>query len=154
MHYRKLRNRDWKIIETKFEKKLGEKKLSGWKGKLMYVGARLVLINLVLTSLEMFMCSFFELLRGVLDRIDYFCSRFFWQGDNHKKKYILATWDILCQPKDQGVLGIQNIEFQNKCLLRKWLFKLLNEDGLWQLLLRKKCLCRYPLSKVSHRHRD
>jgi hypothetical protein len=90
MHYRKLRNSDWKIIETKFEKKL-----SGWKGKLMYVGARLVLIDLLLTSLVMFMCSFFELPRGVLNRINYFRSRFFWQGDNHKK-YRLAIWDILC----------------------------------------------------------
>jgi hypothetical protein len=38
MHYRKLRNSDWKMIEAKFEKKL-----SGWKGKLMFVGGRLVL---------------------------------------------------------------------------------------------------------------
>jgi hypothetical protein len=44
----------------------------------------------------------------------------------------------MCQPKDQGGLGIQNLEIQNKCLLSKWLFKLLNEDGLWQELLRNK----------------
>jgi hypothetical protein len=29
---------------------------------------------------------------------------------------------------DQGGLGIQNIKIQNKCLLSKWLFKLINED--------------------------
>jgi hypothetical protein len=44
----------------------------------------------------------------------------------------------MCQPKEQGGLGIQNFEVQNKCLLSKWLFKLLNEDGLWQELLRNK----------------
>jgi hypothetical protein len=38
----------------------------------------------------------------------------------------------------QGGLGIQNLELQNKCLLSKWLFKLLNEDGMWQELLRNK----------------
>jgi hypothetical protein len=38
----------------------------------------------------------------------------------------------------QGGLGIQNLELQNKCLLIKWLFKLLNEDGMWQELLRNK----------------
>jgi len=85
------------MIEEKFEKKL-----SGWKGKLMSVGGRLVLINSVLTSLAMFMLSFFEVPRGVLERLDYFRSRFFWQGENHKKKYMLARWNILCQPKDQG----------------------------------------------------
>jgi hypothetical protein len=44
----------------------------------------------------------------------------------------------MCQPKEQGGLGIKNIEVQNKCLLSKWLFKLLNENGLWQELLRNK----------------
>jgi hypothetical protein len=32
-----------------------------------------------LTSLPMFMLSFFEVPKGVLQRIDYFRSRFFWQ---------------------------------------------------------------------------
>jgi hypothetical protein len=111
MHYQMLRNSDWKIIEAK-----SKKKLSGWKGKIMSVGGRLVLINSVLTSLVMFMLSFFKIPRGVLERIDSFRSRFFWQGGNHKKKYRLAKWDVLCQPKDQGGLGIQNIEVRiNAC---------------------------------------
>jgi hypothetical protein len=83
---------------------------------------RLVLINSVLTSLVMFMLSFFEIPRGVLERIDCFRSGFFWQGGNHKKKYRLARWDILCQPKDQGGLGIQNIDVQNKMLAKKMAF--------------------------------
>jgi hypothetical protein len=29
-------------------------------------------------------------------------SRFYWQSDQHKKKYMLARWNIICQPKDQG----------------------------------------------------
>jgi hypothetical protein len=55
-----------------------EKKLSGWKGKYLSVGGRLVLINLVLSILPMFMLSFFEILKGVLEKINYFLSRFFW----------------------------------------------------------------------------
>jgi hypothetical protein len=37
----------------------------------------------------------------------------------------------MCQPKDKGALGIQNLKIQNQCLLTKWLFKLINEEGLW-----------------------
>jgi hypothetical protein len=37
-------------------------------------------------------------------------------------------------------MGILNLDLQNKCLLSKWLFKLLNEDGLWQDILKKKYL--------------
>jgi len=100
------------------------------------------------------MLSFFEVPRGVLEKLDYYRSRFFWQGDEHKKKYRLAKWDILCQPKEQGRLGIQNIDLQNKCLLSKWLFKLINEDGLWRNLLRQKYLKNHTLSKVSSKPGD
>jgi hypothetical protein len=95
MHYRKLNNKDWEKIEERIEKKL-----SSWKGKYLSVGGRLVLINSVLTSLPMFMLSFFEIPKGVLEKIDYFRSRFFWQNDSQKKKYRLTKWSIICQPKD------------------------------------------------------
>jgi hypothetical protein len=55
-----------------------EKKLSSWKGKYLSVGGRLVLINSVPTGLVMFMLSFFEVPRGVLEKIDYYRSRFYW----------------------------------------------------------------------------
>ena len=47
-------------------------------------------------------------------------------------------WNLICQPKLRGGLGVQNLDIQNKCLMSKWLFKLCNEDGLWQQLLRNK----------------
>ena len=114
MHYRKLHNKDWKSIEERIEKRL-----SGWKGKMLTTGGRLVLINSVLSSLPMFMMSFFELPKGVLEKLDCFRSRFYWQNDQHKRKYRLVKWKIMCQPRDQGGLGIQNLEIQNKCLLSK-----------------------------------
>jgi hypothetical protein len=86
------------------------------------------------------MMSFFKIPKGVLEKLDYYRSRFFWQCDEHKKKYRLARWSILRKPKSVGGLGIIDLEVQNKCLLRKWLLKLLNEDGLWQEILKKKYL--------------
>jgi hypothetical protein len=109
--------------------KLLERKvpIGGW--------SRLVSINSVLSSLPIFMLSFFEVSKGVLEKIDYFRSRFFWQSDSQKKKYRLTKWNIVCQPKDQGGLGIQNLEIQNQCLLSKWLFKLINEEGEISILI-------------------
>ena len=72
----------------------------------MSYGGRLVLINSGLTSLPMFLLSFFEVPVGVWKRFDFYGSRFFWQSDEAKKKYRLARWDIMCIPKDQGGLGI------------------------------------------------
>ena len=84
------------------------------------------------------MISFFQLPKGVLHRLNYFRSRFFWQGDSERKKYRLAKWSVVCRPKDQGGLGIHDLEVKNKSLLGKWLFKLPTEDGVWQTPLKRK----------------
>src|SRR6266540_4642157 len=42
MWHKRLRNMDWKHVEGRFQKGL-----SGWKSKLLSVGGRLVLMNLV-----------------------------------------------------------------------------------------------------------
>jgi hypothetical protein len=110
-------------------------RLSSWKGKLLSIGGRLVLINLVLSNMVLYMLSFFLLPKGVLNRLDFFRSRFFWQGDSEKKKYRRAKWSIVCSPKDQGGLGIHDLEVKNTALLGKWLFRLLTEDGIWQTIL-------------------
>jgi hypothetical protein len=95
------------------------------------------------------MLSFFEVPRGVLKKIDYYRFRFYWQSDQHKKKYRLMRWNIICQPKEQGGLGIQNINVQNRCLLSKWLFKLINEEGIWQKLLKRKYLRSQMITQVQ-----
>jgi len=51
-------------------------------------------------------------------------------------------------------LGITNLDAQNVCLLSKWLFKLLNEDGTWQQLLRRKNLKNTTLAKAVKKPDD
>jgi hypothetical protein len=149
IHFRKLTNREWKIIKDRFEKKL-----ASWLGKMLSYGDRLVLINAVLTSLSMFMLSFFEIPKEVRKRLDYFRSRFFWQSDGHKKKYRLTRWNIFCRPKDQGGRGIEVLELKNKCLLCKWLFKILDEGGVWHDLITNKYLHSKSLSQVKLKASD
>jgi hypothetical protein len=62
-------------------------------------------------------------------------------------EYYLST-------KGSRGLGIEVLEIKNRCLLSKWLFKLLNEDGVWQELLRKKYLYNKTLSQVTARTTD
>jgi hypothetical protein len=75
MNHRKLGNRDWKAVEESFQKKL-----SRWKGKLLSYDGRLVLINSVLSSLAMYMMSFFEVPKGILKKLDFYRSNFFLKG--------------------------------------------------------------------------
>jgi hypothetical protein len=90
---------------------------------------------------------FFLLPKGVLKRLDFFRSIFFWHGDS-EKKYRLAKWSVVCRPKDQGGLGIQDLEVNNTALLGNWLFRLLTEDGVCQTLLRRKYVGSKALSQV------
>jgi len=102
----------------------------------------------------MLMMSFFEVPKSILKKLDFYRSAFFWQGDCHKRKYRLIKWEILCLPKDQGSLGILNLEIQNVCLLSKWLYKLINEDRVWQELLRKKYLKNKTIGEVKWKPGD
>jgi hypothetical protein len=43
---------------------------------------------------------------------------------------------------------------KNKCLLSKWIIKLINEDGLWQQVLRKKYLKGKMFSHVQRKKGD
>ena len=122
--------------------------------KNLSTGGRLTLINSVLSSLPMYMMSFFEIPKGVRKKRDYFRSRFFWQSDEHKRKYRLAKWDILCQPKEQGGLGIQNLELKNIALLSKCLYRLLTTDGTWQQILHNKYLGTKPLVSIQWKSGD
>lgn len=55
-------------------------------------------------------------------------------------KYRLPRWHIVCQPKSIGGLGVSNLAVKNIFLINKWLYKLLNEDRMWQQILKNKYL--------------
>jgi hypothetical protein len=130
IHYRRLTLAEWKLIKERLQKRL-----SSWKGKLLSLGGRLILINLVLSNVVLHMISFFLLPKGVLHKLDYYRSRFFWQGDR-EKKYRLAKWSVVCSPKDQGGLGIHDLVVKNTVLLSKWLLSYSSRKGLGRLFLR------------------
>jgi hypothetical protein len=69
MHHKQLLNSEWKKVEERFEQKL-----SCWKAKYLSYGGKLVLLNSVLSSLPMFMMSFFEIPKGVIKNLDHYRS--------------------------------------------------------------------------------
>ena len=149
IHYRRLTIAEWKHVEERLEKRL-----ASWKAKLLSYGGRLILINSVLSNMVLYMLSFFHLPKGVLQRLDYFRSRFFWQCDNESKKYRLARWSVLCRPKSQGGLGIQDLEIKNIALLSKWVYKLLTENGVWQEIIRNKYVGSNAISQIHWKPGD
>lgn len=58
----------------------------------------------------MFMLSFFLAPKGVLKKVDFYRSRFISQEYDGRKKYDFVKWSKVCLPKDQGALGILDLE--------------------------------------------
>jgi hypothetical protein len=62
-----------------------------------------------------------------------------------KRKNRLAKWRVVCRPKDQGGVGIHDLEVKNAAFLGKWLFRFLIGDEIHSLnenMLAQKCYHR------------
>lgn len=74
------------------------------------------------------MMSVYLLPKGVKKRIDHFRARLLWQEDQGVRKYHLVSWPIVCQPKDQGGLGVVDLTIKNILFFRKMVV----ETGEWK----------------------
>ena len=84
------------------------------------------------------MISMLELPKGVCKKVEFYMKRLFWKEGMDTKKYHLVSWKKVCQPKELGGLGVVDLKVMNMCLLSKWLWRIENEEGVWQTLIRKK----------------
>jgi hypothetical protein len=98
---KRLRVSDWNPSIGKVEKRMG-----GWLGKLLNIVGRTTLINSPLTSLVLYMLSFYGLPSRVKKKLDRPRASLLSSGDKDKQKYHLVAWDKVCRPKDLGGLGI------------------------------------------------
>jgi len=90
---------------------------------------RLQLTNSILTALPMFAMSSYLLPKTIVEQIDKFKRHCLWRGaDTNSKKPPKAAWPKCCLPKEEGGLGILNINKQNESLLFKHLHKFFNKD--------------------------
>ncbi|KAK7255667.1 hypothetical protein RIF29_29084 [Crotalaria pallida] len=98
---------------------LFQKRLSSWKCKHLSLGARITLINSVLSSLPVYYLSFFSLSKKVNDILIKLQRNFLWGGCEDRRKICWVKWDSVCQSRENGGLGIKNLIVFNKALLSK-----------------------------------
>jgi hypothetical protein len=113
-----------------------DKKLSGISSLMSYT-RRLTLLNSVINSLPMFaMCSL-KVPITIFIHFEKSGRQFLWADREDKiQGKCLASWDLICRPKDEGGLGVIDLRKQNKALLIKNLHKFYNcHDLPWVNLL-------------------
>lgn len=97
-----------------------KKRLASWKGKQLSIGGRVTLINAVLNSIPLYFLSFFKAPKKVIQYITSIQRNFLWSGCSEDKKICWVSWDKICKRKEEGGLGIKEVEAFNLALLNKW----------------------------------
>ena len=90
-----------------------------WQGRWLSKAARTILINSSLSSLLLFLMSFYSLHESLHKEIAKIQSRFYWAGEHDKQKYHMVSWPDICKPREQGGLGIMCSKRMNIALLSR-----------------------------------
>ncbi|KAK1276479.1 hypothetical protein QJS04_geneDACA020812 [Acorus gramineus] len=131
----RLLRKDWTPLVERVEKRL-----AGWQNRCLSSAGKLVLLQAVLSNLPTFYLSIFRIPQTVLKKIDVIRRRFFWNGAGRGAiKPHLVQWTHITQPKASGGLGVLDLEFMNKALLAKWLWRwALHPNSLWVRLFKER----------------
>nr|KYP76171.1 Putative ribonuclease H protein At1g65750 [Cajanus cajan] len=81
---------------------------------------RICLINSVLTSLSLYIMSFYRMPKMVTKQLTTIQRSFLWGGKLDEKKKAWVSWEKICRPKKEGGLGIKKLDAFNEALLAKW----------------------------------
>lgn len=109
---------DFLPLVTKCERRLA------YTSAFLSQAGRLEITNSIFTAFPMFFMSTFHLHKIVIKKVDNYRKHSLWRGaDIHDRKPSKAAWELVCLPKDEGGLGVLNLQTQNEALLLKNLHK-------------------------------
>jgi hypothetical protein len=125
------------------------KKIEGWKMIYLSVGARLLLIKHVLSSLPVHLLSVLPMPKQIFGKINRLFSTFFWVSSEGRPKRKWVSWESVCRPLDEGGVGIRNIMDVYSSLQSKFSWKFLSEDTLWSRFFKAKYVKNQHFSLVD-----
>lgn len=123
------------------------------KGGSMPIAGRTTLINSSMSNSFIYHMSMYWLPQTSINILNKQSRTFFWQGGGQRRKYHIVRWEVICKSKKKGGLRVKDI-WKNLCLLCKWWWRLDNESGLWQDIVKTKYLKNELISSVQPRFDD
>jgi hypothetical protein len=79
------------------------------------------------------MMSFLKMPSQVWKKLVTIQRVFLWGGVNSRRKISWVKWEVVCQKKCEGGLGVKDVRVMNLSLLAKWRWRILqNERSLWR----------------------
>jgi len=114
-------------------------RLNSWKGWLLSMAGRAIMIKSVISVIPLYYMSIFCILKVVVCKITTMQSRFLWGGSIDNRKIHKLAWETVAKEKDRGGLSVGTISAKNKALLFKWIWKLgSNDKASWADFIKEK----------------
>lgn len=112
-----------RIVHLQFVLDRIRARLAGWKGKLMTIAGRRVLVRAVLSAVPTFALTVLRMPKKFFKEIDKVRRRFLWaQEEELSGGKCKVNWSKVCSPMDKGGLGIIDLERFGTALRQRWLW--------------------------------
>lgn len=131
LHYDNLSREDIQRLVDKIMKKV-----AGWRGRLLSLAARAMLLKTCLSSVPVYLLSFIKFPKWAIKILNTHMSNYLWNDSVENHRYHLANWELVSMRKEYGGLGLPNLRDLNISLLASWLKRYkADNDKLWKELI-------------------
>ncbi|XP_019240114.1 PREDICTED: uncharacterized protein LOC109220105 [Nicotiana attenuata] len=113
-------------------------RLQSWKGKLLSIGGRAVLISSILQSLPIHLLSAVNPPNYVINKLHKLFAQFFWSSSVGGNSRHWASWNTLCMPYDEGGIGFRSLHDVSKALFCKLWWNFRTKPSLWSSFMSQK----------------
>lgn len=127
-------------------------RVTGWRGKLLSTEAKKILIQTCLSSIPIYMISFFNFPKCSLALINTQLTNCMWSDEEGHRKNHLANWPCICTKKNFEGLGVPNLQDLNVCLLSSWIkrYYVIREGSLRRKFIDARCNTKNPNTLFCH----
>jgi hypothetical protein len=122
-----------------------KKLVAGWAPRLLNSAGREVLIKAICQAIPTYSMSCFKVSKNLCKKITAVVARFWWGGDEVKRKMHWVKWSDVTIPKVCGGMGFKDFTLFNKAMLAK--------QG-WRLISNPTSLCARVLKGKYYYNRD
>ena len=95
------------------------RKIASWKGKLLSIAGREILIKIVAQATPTYTMNCFKLPDSLCNKMNSLVSNFWWGQRDKERKLAWIAWEKMCKPKVDGGMGFKDLKAFNLALLAK-----------------------------------